>query len=164
MRELERTFLVRFLPSLEKCEFREIIDHYIPVSAEHPTVRVRKDGSRFEITKKQPLSGDSSEQEEQTISLTEEEFIALINIPGRRLRKIRYFLDNAQIDVFQDGLSGLVLADFEFATPEEKSAFAPPEFCLTDVTQESFIAGGLLAGKSYQDIERRLESLGYAKI
>lgn len=38
-----------------------------------------------------------------------------------------------------------------------------PDFCLADVTQEKFTAGGILAGKKYSDIEAELEKYGYKK-
>ena len=39
-----------------------------------------------------------------------------------------------------------------------------PDFCLADVTQEVFIAGGMLCGKKYESIRVPLEHLGYKKI
>lgn len=54
--------------------------------------------------------------------------------------------------------------DFEFETEEEKEKFIMPEFCLAEVTQEEFIAGGKLCGKSYAEIEKELEELGYNKL
>ena len=70
----------------------------------------------------------------------------------------------AEIDVFVDGLEGLVLMDFEFNTVEEKSAFKMPGLALADVTQEEFIAGGVLAGKKYNDIALELERFNYQSI
>jgi CYTH domain-containing protein len=67
----------------------------------------------------------------------------------------------AEVDVFTGELNGLVVIDFEFDSPEEKAKFQPPTCCLADVTQEDFIAGGLLAGKSYQDIATDLERYNY---
>ena len=169
MYELERTYLAKYIPEgLEKCEKKEIIDIYIPKIKEHPTLRIRKNGNKFEITKKEPIENDSSHQEEQTIGLTEEEFNELMKLDGKRVRKIRYFYRYkdriAEIDVFQDKLKGLILVDFEFESKQEKDSFIMPEFCLADVTQEEFIAGGMLCGKSYEDIEKELESYQYKKL
>lgn len=169
MIELERTFLLKFLPEgLDKCKKEEIEDIYIPETAEHPIIRIRKSGNGFEITKKSPMENDSSEQREHTIKLTQEEFIALSNLKGKKLVKTRYHLSHngriAHIDVFHGPLEGLVTADFEFKNREEKEGFVMPEFCLVDVTQEKFIAGGMLCGKSYDDIKEKLESVGYRKI
>jgi CYTH domain-containing protein len=170
MIELEKTYLAKYLPdNLADCESKEIIDIYIPASAEHPKLRIRKNGDKFEMTKKQPVNdGDASHQEEQTIILDKDEFDALNKLDGRRTHKIRYYFDfagqMAEIDVFQDLLEGLVLVDFEFEAMEEKNSFEMPDFCLAEVTQEDFIAGGMICGKDYEDIEKDLEKFGYKKL
>ena len=170
MIELERTYLAKKLPGdLKTCESKEIIDVYLPGTSAHPKLRLRKNGDKYELTKKEPTSeGDASRQEEQTIKLTEEEFNVLNRLKGKRVRKIRYNYtwnsQTAEIDVFQDALKGLVLIDFEFSTPEEKEKFQMPDFCLADVTQELFTAGGMLCGKNYAEIEDKLEKFGYKKL
>jgi CYTH domain-containing protein len=169
MKELERTFLVKSLPKdLFLSKSKEIIDIYLPASHDHPVLRLRKNGDKFEMTKKQPLDDDASEQEEQTIKLSKHEFEELLKLPGKKVRKIRYFHEYkqkiAEFDVFQDSLKGLVLVDFEFDTKEHKAVFAMPEFCLVEVTHEDFIAGGKLCGKGYEDIEERLKMFGYSKL
>ncbi len=171
MIELEKTYLAKFIPDgLENCKYKEIIDVYIPKESAHPSLRLRKNGDHFEMTKKEPIKeGDASQQQEQTIILTEQEFIALNKqVEGKRLRKIRYQLqyknNTAEVDVFQDALAGLVLVDFEFKSNRDKNNFQMPGFCLADVTQEKFIAGGMLCGKSYEDIENNLARFGYKKL
>jgi len=42
--------------------------------------------------------------------------------------------------------------------------FVIPDFCLAEVTHEDFLAGGMLCGKSYSDIEDKLKKFGYVKI
>jgi len=168
--ELERTFLLKNIPAgMEKCKSIEIVDIYIPEAAEHPVLRVRKRGDVFEITKKYPgKESDPSEQEEHTISLSKEEFEELSKIQGKRFRKRRYFYPfngkTAEIDIYLDDLEGLGLVDFEFNNREEKNKFQMPDFCLADVTQEKFVAGGMLAGKKYSDIQFILNKWGYKKI
>ncbi|MDP3093596.1 MAG: hypothetical protein Q8N16_02420 [bacterium] len=168
--ELERTFLAKRLPEgFEKSNSTEIIDIYIPASAEHPVLRIRKRGDSFEMTKKMPLAGtDSSEQHEQTIFLSETEYQELSRIKGKRFRKIRHYYNfenrTAEIDVYKDDLEGLVAVDFEFDSSEKKNSFQMPDFCLADVTQEKAFAGGILAGKAYSDIEPFLAKYGYHKI
>lgn len=170
MLELERTFLVKFLPAdLQSNPSKEIVDCYIPESDPHPGLRLRKLGEKYELTKKRPVTaGDSSTQIEETIMLNESEFKAIKSLPAKQSRKIRYYVQHkngkAEIDVFQDNLAGLVLADFEFTSQEEKAGFKMPDFCLVEVTQEDFLAGGRLAGRSYPDIESKLLKFGYKKI
>ncbi len=170
MIELEKTYLAKKLPrDLKSCKFKEIIDVYIPKNSEHPKIRLRKNGDKYELTKKKPVDdGDASRQKEQTIILTEAEFDVLSQqLEGKRLRKIRYYYDYnrgiAEFDVFQDVLEGLVVVDFEFATVDDKNSFEMPDFCLVDVTQEVFIAGGMICGKNYEDIKDDLDALGYNK-
>lgn len=170
--ELEKTFLVKELPKdIKDCESFEILDIYLPYNVEHPILRIRKIGEgRFEMTKKSPVKdGDSSEQSEETIILSEKEFKELSSsVKGKRLRKIRYFYpwegvkgDKADIDVFLDNFKGLVIADFEFDSCSEKENFKMPDFCLADFTQEKATAGGWLAGREYSDIAPVLEKYGY---
>lgn len=167
--ELERTFLLKEFPvDLKTLEFKEVFDIYIPQAVEHPILRIRKKGDKFEITKKHPIEGgDSSRQSEETIPLTKEEFLELTKLQGKRVRKIRHYYkigaDMAEIDVFQDELKGLILVDFEFKTIEGKNDFTMPDFCLADVTQEKITAGGILAGKKYSDIEAVLEKYNYKR-
>ena len=163
--EIERTFLMKILPpGLKGCKSVEIVDIYIPGSAEHPKIRIRRSGDKFELTKKEPIGQDASHQTEHTIPLTKEEFEELSRLNGKKLSKIRYYYtcngNVAEIDVFQEDLKGLILADFEFKTREERDSFKPPDFCIADITQEEFIAGGRLCGKSYEDIGKDLERFG----
>lgn len=170
MDEFELTYLPKIIPAaVFENTPKKMLDIYIPASAEHPHLRIRHAGSKYEITNKQPVvEGDSSHQYEATIPLTPEEFADLEKVPGKRVMKNRYVYTEDgtvyEIDVFVGDLEGLVLVDVEFKTAEDKSAFVPPAWLLTEVTQEQFIAGGMLCGKSYADIEERLVALGYSKI
>lgn len=171
MIELEKTYLAKFLPKeLKNCDKKEIIDYYIPKNSFHPCLRIRKNGDKYEITKKKPINeGDASSQLEQTIPLTKEEFEALTkNIEARITHKIRYYFNYegkvAEFDIFQKKLNSLVLIDFEFNTEEEKENFEMPDFCLENITQEEFVAGGTISGKSYQDIENDLNRFNYTKL
>ncbi len=171
MLELEKTYLAKNLPKgLQSCDFKEIIDIYIPKEKEHPELRLRKNGNKYEITKKTPIDeNDKSRQEEQNIILSGEEFNSLNKqIDGKRVHKIRYYFPYkdriAEIDIFQGDLEGLVVIDFEFEETEDIESFEMPNFCLVDITQELFIAGGMLCGKKYEDIEKDLERFKYKKL
>jgi CYTH domain-containing protein len=169
--EYELTYLAKYIPKeIEGVTPKLITDYYLPEeNCEHPHLRIRAKGSSFEITKKQPLDGtDSSEQSEHTIQLNKDEYEDMVNGRTRKVSKNRYSIAidgfAADVDVFLDELEGLVLIDFEFTSKESKDAFTPPDVCLADVTQEAFIAGGLLAGKTYADIRIQLDVYGYSKI
>ena len=168
--EFELTYLIKFLPTnLHEFPSKEILDIYLPTKSDHAKLRVRRSGDKYEITKKEPVSGtDSSHQLENTIPLTKEEFDELEQLVGKRVRKIRYnYTENNieyEIDVFQDGLLGLVVVDVEFNSNEEKAKFIAPSWVGADVTQEKFMAGGVICGKSYTDIEDVLLKFNYQKI
>ena len=168
--ELERTFLAKYIPvGLEKCEFKEILDIYIPENSLHPTLRIRKRGEIFEITKKEVINGaDLSEQNEHTISLTRDEFDELAKIQGKRLHKNRFFYPHenrmAEVDIYLDDLAGLVVVDFEFNSREKMESFTMPDFCLVEVTQDEMIAGGTFAGKNYAEVENTLQKYNYKKV
>lgn len=168
--ERELTFLARELPAeIAGKEPEKMFDLYLPGTVAHPLLRVRQRGQKYEITKKIPIDGaDSSRQTEQSIPLTEEEFLALRQANGKVVEKERYKVviagREAEVDVFTGELKGLVVIDFEFETDAEMQAFTAPGSCLADVTQEEFIAGGVLAGKSYEDIEEMLSAFNYQKL
>ncbi len=168
--ELEKSYLAKSLPpDLMTCPHKEIVDVYIPFESSHPVTRIRKKGEFYEITKKQPVKEDDwSEQTEYTIKLTKEEFEALPQVRGKRVVKDRYDYPHlgqkAEIDIFKEDLKGLVLVDFEFVDRASMEAFVIPDFCLVEVTQEKIFAGGMLCGKSYVEIEGRLNELGYRAI
>jgi CYTH domain-containing protein len=170
MEEIELTYLAKELPAgLEDSPRKDLLDIYIPSSANHPVLRIRKLGQKCEITKKQPIDeSDSSRQLETTIPLTEEEFGELSQLKGKRVHKTRYYYRendvDYEIDVFRDDLAGLVLVDVEFASLEEKCSFVPPPWCLKEITQETFIAGGMICGKRYVDIEKDLDRFSYKKM
>jgi CYTH domain-containing protein len=171
MEEFELTYLAKksVASRLKGCAFKEMLDIYIPSSADHPSLRIRKSGNKLEITKKEPVHGtDSSHQLEQTIPLTPAEYADLATLPGKRAAKNRYLYKEGgfeyEVDVFQGDLLGLVVIDVEFKSNEEKARFAKPDWCLAEVTQEKFIAGGVVCGKKYADLEKDLARYGYEKI
>jgi CYTH domain-containing protein len=113
-------------------------------------------------------SGDVSKQLETTIKITTTEFDSLSSVTCRKVEKTRYFYKynelTAEFDVFEGDLQGLVLVDFEFESEPEKASFAMPDFCLAEITQETFIAGGVLAGKNFNDVQAELARFSYQKL
>ncbi len=168
--EFEKTYLLKTVPSdLTNCDSIVIEDRYVPQSVDHPVLRLRRYGDWLGLTKKYPVQGsDSSTQYEHTIVLNPDEYAALAGLPAKTFVKRRYYYPlgrvTAEIDVYQGQLQGLATVDVEFATEDDKQSFLPPDFCGPDVTQDSLIAGGMLAGKSYNDIADGLAAYGYEKI
>jgi CYTH domain-containing protein len=168
--EIEQTYLASSLPdNLAECDHHEVLDVYFPAEAVHPRMRIRKKGDAYMLTKKtQPDVADASVQIEENVVLTREEFEALRAGHGKVVSKVRYNVPVgshvAEVDVFTGDLAGLVLVDIEFDSVQERDAFEKPAFCGVDVTQEDFIAGGMLAGKKLADIVSDLDRLGYVPV
>ncbi len=168
--EYELTYLAKRIPEeIQGIEGEYVCDIYVPDTVSHAHLRLRRRGETYVITKKTPLHGtDSSEQVEDTIPLTKEEYESLAKSSTKIVAKWRYSVvidgHQAEVDVFDLKLKGLVEIDFEFTSREEKAAFIPPEVCHADVTQEEAFAGGYLSGRSYEDIEPVLDTYGYKKV
>lgn len=169
--ELERTFLAKYIPKeilgINPVKMKDV---YVPESLDvHSRLRVRMKGDKYEITKKTLLGeGDASRQMENTIDLSSDEYLALEKTSKKSIEKHRFSTSYQgvimEVDVFLGELLGLVLIDFEFSSIGEMEEFAKPEFCLADITQETFIAGGVLAGKNYDQINEQLMRFEYKKI
>mgnify|MGYP000231779085 FL=1 len=136
--EIERKYLVAKLPDqLETYPCRILEQGYLNTS---PVVRIRRDNDRYELTYK---SKGLMAREEYNLPLDEASYQHLLTkIDGRLIRKKRYMIPfndslTIELDVFEDDLAPLLLAEVEF--PDEASAlsFTPPEWFGTDVTFSS---------------------------
>lgn len=168
--EIERTYLAKTLPSdLDSFPYKDLVDMYLPRESAHPKLRIRKSGDSYMITKKGRVDeADGSTQIEKNIQLTALEYAGFHGVEAKIVHKRRYLYPyegkTAEIDVFLDGLEGLVLVEVEFASHEEMERFGMPEFCLADVTNEDGFAGGMLAGKEYASLAGIMEKYGYEKV
>ena len=52
----------------------------------------------------------------------------------------------------------------KFKTKEEKDNFVAPDFCLAEVSQDKWLAGGMLAGGSISDLEECFKRYNYKRI
>jgi CYTH domain-containing protein len=168
--ELEKTYLAKYLPDdLKSYKYEEMEDLYLPKGSAHARLRIRKKGNIFCITKKEPVVGqNSSVHTENTILLNDKEYKAFDNLNGDRINKKRfnysYQGQNCEIDVFTGKLSGLVLVDFEFSDVKDLINFKMPDFCLVDVTEEEFIAGGVLCKSSIKTLKNNLIKFNYKRL
>lgn len=171
-REMELAFLAKSLPDrLFENEPKRITDIYLSSHDDLLNkIRLRNNGDiSFELTKKVVVDpADMSVQDEYNIPLTKKEFELFSIIPGRVVTKDRYVIDmegrRAEVDLFQGALKGFVIIEFEFDDVNDKAKFDPPFICGDEVTQEDFIAGAFLAGKSYSDIAGQLAMYGYRRL
>ncbi|MCA9346674.1 hypothetical protein KC960_04235 [Candidatus Saccharibacteria bacterium] len=168
--EIELTFLATNIPiEIYKVKPVRIKDTYIPENHDFSPLRLRKTDDKYELTRKMPVKkGDYSKHNEHTIPLEEIVYLDISRLSKKSVVKDRYSVVinkyNAQVDVFQENLLGLVLIEFEFSSIRKMQEFKKPKCCLVDVTQDRTILGGQLAGKSYDDISSWLEKKGYIKL
>ena len=132
--EIERKYLLRKLPdNLDTYRHRHLEQGYLCTA---PVVRIRKDDDRYELTYK---SGGMMVRQEYNLLLTKDSYEHLKNkIDGRLISKKRYMIPYEkymiELDVFENDLAPLVLAEVEFETEEEANTFTPPEWFGKDVT------------------------------
>jgi len=170
--EIEISYLPKELPAglLDAIKPVRIVEIYLSNPSVLTTkIRLRQRGSTYELTKKVNLDpANLSVQKEYTIPLTKEEFELFRSAGGRELVKDRYKLpvqDHiAEFDVLRGDLDGFVMIEVEFTSEADRDAFVAPDYFGADITQEDFIAGAYLAGKTYTDIQSHLDRLGYVPI
>ncbi len=138
MKEIEYKFLVDHAAweALEKPEPEEIIQAYI-ARTDHATVRVRTKGAKAYVTLKSKTIGRTRSEFEYEVPLDEaREMMQLFT--ERSLRKYRYHIPHKgrvwEVDVFQDKLAGLIIAELEVNSEDE--SFALPDWVSHDVSDD----------------------------
>jgi CYTH domain-containing protein len=92
--------------------------------------------------------------------LTEAEFRVLAPLPGNKLSKVRFSVPPFGIDVFEDTLEGLFLAEAEFDSAAAADALTLPSFISREVSADDRFTGGRLVRASRQDIKTWLLEYG----
>lgn len=95
-----------------------------------------------------------------TIYLDEPEYEVLAAQPAAVLGKRRYRVPPLVVDVFEGPLAGLVLAEAEFESAAEVTAFVPPEWVVAEVTDDDRFTGGRLATTTAADLAALLAQYG----
>ena len=132
--EIERKYLIKELPkNLETYQHRHLEQGYLCTS---PVVRVRKDDDRYELTYK---GKGMMVREEYNLVLNKDAYEHLKSkADGRIISKKRYMIPYQnhmiELDIFENDLAPLVLAEVEFETEDDANAFTPPEWFSKDVT------------------------------
>ena len=132
--EIERKFLVERVPDDLGGTARRIDQGYVALD-EGAEVRVRRIGDELWLTVKG--TGGLARVEEE-VRLSREQFESLWPLTeGRRIEKTRHTLPGGvEVDVYDGSLTGLVVAEIEFASEEESAAFEPPDWFGAEVTDD----------------------------
>ena len=167
--ERERCFLLKGLPpELDPGgTFLRIVDRYIIDTR----MRLRRmESATGEVIDRKltqkfvDVGNDLSRTTITNFYLNEVEYTKLLALDALVLTKRRYpYLYNEKrhsIDVFENALTGLILAEIEFASDEEMHKREAPDFALCEVTTEPFFAGGNLVTVSAEGLQRVLIERG----
>lgn len=133
-REIERRFLLdRAPPGLPAGT--PLRQGYLAVDGD-VSLRVREAGEARTITIKGGIGRDRTEVE---VPVDEAAFAALWELTrGRRIEKVRSVVPlgphRAEVDAFAGPLDGLLIAEVEFASPQDADAFTPPGWFGEEVT------------------------------
>ena len=146
--ERERRWLCRGLPDHLVLRTETIRDLYI----EGARLRLRRatpgDGGPpiLRLSKKADLAADR--RLITTIYLTEFEYALFADLPGRVLEKTRHYYTardvTLSVDRFEGALTGLFLAEAEFADDVAMTVFPHPDFAVREVTRDPRYNGGEL--------------------
>lgn len=145
--EIERKFLITELPEhLETYPKQQIEQAYL---SRNPVVRVRKLNDSYVLTCK----GDGlMVRQEQEIPLSREAYLRLLpKIEGRIIAKTRHVIpyedSMIELDVFDAPMAPLCIAEVEFSSEEEATAFVPPEWFGQEVTFDPAYTNAALSKK-----------------
>jgi adenylate cyclase len=143
--EIERKFLLERLPD-EAAEPRRIEQGYLALD-EGTEVRVRRWPDGHALTVKH---GSGEVRTEVELMLSEEEFSELWPLTeGRRVHKTRWIAAlgelEAELDVYEGELHGLLVAEVEFPDEEASGTFEPPDWFGAEVTEDSRYSNERLA-------------------
>ena len=133
--EIERKYLLKELPELEKFEFHKIEQAYLCTG---PVVRVRREDDTYYMTYK---GSGMLAREEYNLPLTAESYEHLkAKADGNVISKTRYLIPLgiedlvAEVDVFEPPFAPLIMAEVEFESEEQANTFVAPNWFGEDVT------------------------------
>jgi CYTH domain-containing protein len=137
MTEIERKFILEKFPNYEYKAKIQIIQFYI-CSENDKIIRVRKIGDKYNIGFKK---GKGMSRTEIEIDIDEQNFQNLSKLEMKnKIKKNRYLFElenyTAEIDVFEDNLKGLIIAEVEFKNKKLAENFVPPEWFGKEVTND----------------------------
>ena len=137
--EIEKKFLITEIPlDLSDFTFDRIIQGYILTTSDGSEVRIRIKGDEFFLTAK---SGGGLKRVEAEIKLAKEQFDKLwLFTEGSRINKKRYSIKYGnyviELDLYEEKLKGLIVAEVEFENEDDASSFNPPAWFGRDVTED----------------------------
>jgi CYTH domain-containing protein len=138
--EIERKFLVKKIPpGLDDFPHVKLSQVYIESSNKDLEHRVRRQGDKYFYTIK-TQGGMVRREDDKEIPQKDFEKLWHSVGPTGKIEKTRYFVPydgkTIDLDVYEDRLFGLVVAEVEFPSLIEAKRFIAPEWFGTEVTED----------------------------
>ena len=148
--EIERRFLVKYLPDLSDAEKADIVQYYLNDNV----TRLRRMNDEYILTQK---SGSGLMRTEIEYSIDKSQFDNLKIGAKTFITKTRYFypLDNltCEIDIFNGKFDGIIIAEIEFATIEQAKSYTPPDFLGAEITLDKKLSNKQMSKNPEKAVE-----------
>ena len=138
--EIERKFLIESPPDgFDSFPASQVEQAYVAVDPAGTEVRIRRRAGNTTLTIK---GGTGLARAEEEIAIAAGAFERLWDLAaGRVVRKRRYEIPagdglTIELDVYEEGLEGLVVAEVEFDSAAEAERFVPPAWFGAEVTDD----------------------------
>ena len=133
--EIERKFTIKELPNLSDYDYHIMEQGYLNTD---PVIRIRREDNNYYLTYK---GKGLLAREEYNLPLNQESFEHLLpKADGIVISKTRYCIPyekyTIELDVFENNLAPLIMAEVEFESEQEAHSFTPPAWFLEDVTND----------------------------
>ena len=145
--EIEKKYIPKELPkNLPQFEHHKIEQAYLNTA---PVVRIRKQDNEYYLTYK---GGGMMAREEYNLSLNAESYQHLREkADGNIITKTRYLIPindgnlTAELDIFENKFSGMLLVEVEFDSVEQADAFQKPDWFGDEVTHDKMYHNSYLS-------------------
>ena len=145
--EIEKKFIPKELPkNLAQFEHHKIEQAYLNTA---PVVRIRKQDNEYYLTYK---GGGMMAREEYNLPLNAESYQHLREkADGNIITKTRYLIPindgnlTAELDIFENKFSGMLLVEVEFDSVEQADAFQKPDCFGDEVTHDKMYHNSYLS-------------------
>lgn len=150
--EIERKFTIIRLPEkMRDYPYQHIEQGYLSTE---PVVRIRRQDDTYLLTYK---GSGMMVRTEYNLPLTQDAYEHMKpKADGIVITKKRYLIPyesyTIELDVFENELEGLIIAEVEFATEEEATAFCPPFWFKEDVTFDQRYHNNYLSQHGYHKL------------
>lgn len=155
--EIERKFLIKRMPDLSNFE-SVIYERYYIFRNDIVEMRVQRKGEKFEIERKEMVSGLSAKKTKLVIS--EPEFEKLKQLGGESILREGFFISfnpDVSIKIYHGKYEGLKKIEVEFSSEAEARAFQIPDWYGEEITDSIVSRDSKLLDLNEEEFKNFLE-------